>query len=165
MKKSLLRTAIALIAATTFAACDTPEPDPQPLPTPSDDDEEVVAPYGYYTFGQEKIPVCSFMTAEEGYFMLKLSPLEEALDATTYAIIGLHSAFLGQQVDVSRAYHNDDYIFIYEDPVRYFSSYRPLQSGTIFLDRNIAGTVRVKVDVVLYDGTPFSYENASLFPE
>lgn len=160
MKNHPLILSIVLLLATISTACQQPdEPTPPPMP------EVLPPPYGYYTFGDEEIPVHSFLTAEEGHLLLKLSPLKEPLSATTYAIVGVHTALLGEEIDVTRKFHNDDYIFIYEDPVRYFSAIRPLTSGTIFLDRNAAGVVRVKVDVELFDGTRFSYENTSLIPE
>lgn len=120
------------------------------------------APYGYYYFGDEEVPVNAFVTAEDATFMLKLSPLDDVVGATTYAIVGVHTQLLGLELDVERHYHNDDYVFIYEDPLYYFSARRPLLSGKILLDRNSAGVVRADIDVVLYDGTTFKYTNLSL---
>ncbi len=128
--------------------------------------EPLEAPrYGYYYLGEEAIPVMTYTMVEEYQFLLKLSPLEEVISATTYAIVGVHTDWLGKEMDVTYRFHNDDYIFVYEDPVRYYSPYRPLQSGTILLDRNEEGYIKVKVDVVLYDGTTFRYENDSIAPE
>lgn len=118
--------------------------------------------YGYYYFGDQEIPVASCVTAEGPQFLLKISPLEEVLTATTYAVIGVHTELLGKEVDVELRFHNDDYIFIYEDPVCYYSHYRPLKSGTIILKRNGTESVDVEVDVLLFDGTPFRYSATGL---
>ena len=115
------------------------------------------APYGYYYLGEEEVAVRSCTTAEGVQFLLKISPLEDVMTATTYAIVGVHNDLLGKELNVEYKYHNDDYIFVYEDPVCYYSHLRPLQSGTIYLSRSASGTIGVKVDVVLYDGTPFRY--------
>lgn len=115
------------------------------------------APYGYYYLGDEEVAVRSCTTAEGVQFLLKISPLEDVLSATTYAVVGVHTSLLGERLDVERHYHNDDYLFVYEDPVSYYSHIRPLQSGTIYLNRSASGTIGVEVDVVLYDGTPFRY--------
>lgn len=145
---------LSLLFVALFVGCEEPTTEPIEPTTPP----QAEALYGYYTFGQESVPVNSYTTVEDGLFLLKISPLEDVLSATTYAIIGLHSDLLGEEIDVTSKYHNYDYMFVYEDPMRYFSPQRPLQSGSIMLDRNSIGMVRAKVNVVLYDGTPFSYE-------
>lgn len=122
------------------------------------------APYGYFYLGDEEIPVNAFSTVEDGLFLLKLSPLEDILTATTYVIVGVRSYFMGEEIDVETKWHNDDYVVVYEDPTRYYSPQRPLQSGTILLDRNVSGVVRAKIDVVLTDGTRLTYENQGLKP-
>lgn len=118
--------------------------------------------YGYYYLGEESVEVKSIMTADGDQFLLKISPLEDALSATTYAIIGVNTNLLGKTLDVEYRFHNDDYIFVYEDPVRYFSHLRPLQSGEITINRSDAGIVDIAVDVRLYDGTPFRYSAEGL---
>ena len=126
------------------------------------DGDNTQALYGYYYLGEEQIPVRSFVTAEAGQFLLKISPLDDILTATTYAVVGVNTELLGQRVDVKHKFHNDDYIFVYEDSVSYYSPYRPLQSGEILLKRSASGTVDVEVDVVLYDGTTFRYKESGL---
>ena len=125
--------------------------------TGEDNPSKADTPYGYYTIGAEEVAVASCTIAEGVQFLLKISPLEDVLSATTYAVVGVHTSLLGERLDVERHYHNDDYLFVYEDPVSYYSHLRPLQSGTIYLSRSASGTIGVEVDVVLYDGTPFRY--------
>ena len=122
------------------------------------------AKWGYYYFGDEKVPVESYTTADGVQFMLKITPsTDDIMSVKTYAIIGVHTALLGERLDVERRFHNDDYIFVYEDPVCYYSNYRPLQSGTIMMSRSADGKmVDVEADVILYDGTPFRYSAKGL---
>ena len=120
------------------------------------------AQYGEYVFGEERVAVRSYITVEDTQLLLKISPLSDALTATTYAIIGVHTNLLGKELDVEYRFHNDDYIFVYEDPMYYYSTYRPLKSGGIMMQRNRAGKLDVEVDVVLYDGTPFRYSAKGL---
>ena len=150
LKSLLLVGTVALFAA----GCSEPNVPVGPIEEP--------APYGYLYLGEEEIPVNTFTCVDEGQFLLKLSPLEEILSATTYAIFGVNTKFLGEKIDVETKYHNDDYIVIYEDPARYYAPFRQLRSGTILLDRNAAGEIRAEVDVVLFDGTRLTYSNPSL---
>lgn len=153
-----LRLALLLCGAVCFGVVGCSQPD-----EPIEPSKKPQAPYGYIHLGEEQIPVESFITTDdEGYFMLKLSPLEEVLTATTYAVVGLRTDLLGNEIDVQTKFHNDDYIFVYEDPLYYYAPFRPMRSGTILLDRNSAGIVRVRVDVELFDGVRFVYENAAL---
>lgn len=131
-------------------------------PNVEEEDRVAEAVYGYYYLGEEKIAVMSATTAEGQQFLLKISPLDDILSATTYAVVGVHPDLLGQKIDVEHKFHNDDYIFVYEDPASYYSHYRPLQSGEILLKRSTSGVVDVEVDVVLYDGTPFRYKESGI---
>ncbi len=115
------------------------------------------SPYGSYTIGEEEVAVASCTTVEGVQFLLKISPLEDILTATTYVVVGVHNELMNKELDVEYKYHNDDYIFVYEDPVCYYSHLRPLQSGTIWMSRSASGLLSVDVNVVLYDGTPFRY--------
>lgn len=154
--KSVRYIAMLMMAALVVVGC-------------SDDDNDNNTPtvlplegvYGTYTFGEEQVPVNSFQVTEQGWFMVKLSPLEDATTAGTYAVIGVHPDLLGYELDVTTKYHQYDYMFIYEDPTYYHASYRPLQSGTIKIDSK-GSAVSIEVDVVTYDGQRFAYENNSL---
>lgn len=149
--KHISRTALlGVLFAWMLCSCEGPEEPTQPA-------EPEPAPYGYFYLGEEEIPVNSYATVEEGVFMLKLSPLDEPISATTYAIIGVSEEFLGKEIDVTTKYHNDDYLFVYEDPTRYHAGYRQLQSGTILLT-NTPAAVTAKINIVLFDGTPFTYD-------
>lgn len=123
----------------------------------TDGGDENLAPYGYYTIGEQEVAVKSCVTTEGSQLLLKISPLDNIMEATTYAVVGVHTSLLGERLDVERRFHNDDYLFVYEDPVSYYSHLRPLQSGTILMKRSTSGNISVEVDVKLYDGTPFRY--------
>ena len=150
---------ILLAVVLSAAACQ------KSVPESNENDSQTAitqAPYGYFYLGEEEIPVVTFTSVYEELFLLKISPLENIMDASTYAVIGVKPDFDGVEIDVETKFHNDDYLFVYEDPTRYYAPYRVLQSGTIFLERKSAEEISVNVDVVLYDGTPFKYENDSL---
>lgn len=121
--------------------------------------------YGTMQFGEEQVPVNLVVAEDNGWFqMVVMSPLTDKLHLTTSAIIGVQHDLLGREINVARASHNYDYVVVYEDPLCYYAPYRPLQSGTIFMSRQ-DNRFRVKVDVVLYDGTPFRYENDNILLE
>ena len=92
--------------------------------------------------------------------MIRVSPLKDLKKQTTYAIIGINSSLEGKEINVGNAWHNDDYYFRYEDPVRYYSEYRKLHSGSIFIQRKgmSENTFDIKADLILPDGTDFSLE-------
>ncbi|MBP3440545.1 MAG: hypothetical protein J6K24_04800 [Tidjanibacter sp.] len=142
---------VIITAALCLAGCSEPVVEEPPKPA-----EPL---YGNFLLGEEEIPANSFTSVDdEVHLLLKISPLEDILSATTYAIVGVRKAFVGNEIDVTTKFHNDDYIFVYEDPTRYYAPWRQLQSGTILLDKNAAGEIYAKVNIVLSDGTPFHYE-------
>lgn len=154
----ILAAAMALVVA---SGCEKPLPQ-----TPVVDDPQVEVPdqkeaLGSFTYDGKDIPVYSISaTADESQIFFKISPIEDVDRQTTYAIVGINAALEGTEIDVADAWHNDDYYFIYEDPVMYYSQYRKLMSGTIFIKRNGNRPVdyEVYVDVVLPDGKKFHFE-------
>ena len=94
---------------------------------------------------------------DDTQLFVKISPFRDDEKQTTYAVIGINVALEGTDIDVAKAWHNDDYYFIYEDPIMYYSQYRHLQSGTIMIRREANGTFRVFADVVLPDGKVFKF--------
>lgn len=115
---------------------------------------------GTYVFDGKECPIHSAVYASnEISLMVRISPLAKPIEEqTTYAIIGINTALEGKDINVETAWNNDDYYFLYEDPVRYYSVYRKLQSGTIRIQRAGKDTFDISVDVVLPDGTDFSFE-------
>ena len=118
--------------------------------------------HGFYYLDEQPIPVESAVIAEGTHLLVKLSPIADNLHATTYAVVGIHTDLVGTEIDVEYRFHNDDYIFIYEDPSYYHGAIRPLQRGTIRLNRTTTGLIDLYIDVVLYDGRTFRYENHAL---
>lgn len=114
---------------------------------------------GTYIFDGEEFPVHTAVYASNDVsLMIRISPLDQDTEQTTYAVIGIHSSLEGETIDVGTAWNNDDYYFQYEDPVRYYSVYRKLKSGSIMIDRKGNDIFDVKADIVLPDGTDFSFE-------
>ncbi|MBE6218285.1 MAG: hypothetical protein E7124_09650 [Bacteroidales bacterium] len=128
----------------------------------SDEEPTAAEPIGTYVFKGEECPVHSAIYASNNVsLMIRISPLLKPIEEqTTYAIIGINTALEGETIDVGNAWNNDDYYFRYEDPVYYYSVYRKLQSGTIRIQRTGADKdiFDISVDVVLPDGTDFSFE-------
>ena len=152
----LLAAAIAFIAA---VGCEKPE-------TPVVDDPQVEVPeqkeaLGSFSYDGKDIPVYSISaSADEYQIFFKISPIEDVDRQTTYAIVGINAALEGTEIDVANAWHNDDYYFIYEDPLMYYSQYRKLTSGTIFIMRHgdQPEDYEIFVDIVLPDGKKFHFE-------
>lgn len=153
---------IVLAAAMAIAAasgCEKPE-------TPVVDDPQVDVPeqkeaLGSFSYDGKDIPVYSISaSADEYQIFFKISPIEDVDRQTTYAIVGINAALEGIEIDVADAWHNDDYYFIYEDPLMYYSQYRKLTSGTIFIKRHGDNPedYEVFVDVMLPDGKDFHFE-------
>lgn len=118
--------------------------------------------YGSWQFGEEQVPVNMVVAEDNGWFqMVVISPLTDMSSLTTSAIIGVQYDLLGREIDVARMSHNYDYVMVYEDPLCYYAPYRPLSSGTIFMQKT-GDKLRLDIDVVLYDGTPFVYSYEQL---
>ena len=128
----------------------------------TDEGQTSTEPVGTYTFKGKECPVHSAIYASNDVsIMIRISPLPKAIeDQTTYIVMGINTALEGETINVGTAWNNDDYYFQYEDPVYYYSVYRKLQSGTIRIERIGADkdTFDISVDVVLPDGTDFSFE-------
>ena len=118
--------------------------------------------YGTLQLGEEHIPINLVKVSNiDDWIMVVISPLTDASNLTTNAIIGLNKGLLAGEVDVKYKYCNEDYILVYEDPTCYYAPFRSLQSGTISM--SISGNrVKVEADVILYDGTPFRYSNNNI---
>lgn len=118
-------------------------------------------PQNTYQYDGKEYPVNSIIAvADESQIFLKISPIEDADKQTTYAIFGVNASLDGQEVDVENAWHNDDYYFVYEDPLMYYSQYRKLTSGKIFIKRygDAPQDYEVLVDVILPDGKRFYFK-------
>lgn len=156
LMKKLFKILLAVSLASLAMACEKPET-PQP---PQDDPVEVEPPICIYEYDGKEYPVYSVRFVEDDTQMLvKISPIKEEEKQTTYAVIGINSALEGVEIDVAKAWHNDDYYFIYEDPVMYYSQYRQLISGKIMIRKSGADGYRVVADVVLPDGKTFKFEH------
>ena len=80
---------------------------------------------------------------------------EEKTD--TYFAFSHHLYWEGQVVDASTLYHNDQYVFIYEDPFYYYSQYKKV-TGTFCVQRNSETNVTVKLNLRPHDGVRFKAE-------
>ena len=149
--------AIALIA---LYSCEKPETPQVQDPPQQEEQTPVVEPsICTYEYGGKEYPVYSVVwSADESQIMVKISPFKEDQPQTTYAVIGINSALAGVEIDVDMAWHNDDYYFIYEDPLMYYSQYRHLQSGVIMVEKNAEVGYKVLADIVLPDGKTFKFE-------
>ena len=161
LMKQKVRYIIMVVAALiALHACEKPETPQVPDPPQQEEQQPVVEPpICTYEYDGKEYPVYSVVwSADESQIMVKISPFKEDQPQTTYAIIGINAALEGVAIDVDMAWHNDDYYFIYEDPLMYYSQYRHLQSGVIMVEKNADGTYKVLADIVLPDGKTFKFE-------
>ena len=159
--KQRVRYIIMVVAALiALYACEKPETPQVPDPPQQEEQQPVVEPpICTYEYDGKEYPVYSVAWfADESQIMVKISPFKEDQPQTTYAVIGINSALAGVEIDVDMAWHNDDYYFIYEDPLMYYSQYRHLQSGVIMVEKNAEGGYKVLADIVLPDGKTFKFE-------
>ena len=159
--KQRVRYIIMVVAALiALHACEKPETPQVPDPPQQEEQQPVVEPpICTYEYDGKEYPVYSVaFTADETQIFVKISPFKEDQPQTTYAVIGINAALEGMEVDVDKAWHNDDYYFIYEDPLMYYSQYRQLQSGKIMLKSLGEGDFQILADVVLPDGKTFRFE-------
>ena len=128
--------------------------------SPQQDDLPAEDPICTYIYDDEEYPVYSITSVDNGsQIVVKISPIKEPDDQTTYAVVGINSSLEGKSIDVGRAWSNDDYYFIYETPVMYYSQYRSLQSGEIMIRRlSDDAEYEIIADIVLPDGKNFKFE-------
>ena len=145
----------ALSALTVLLACEKPEDSNTQDTTEQEQEEQRI---GTYKYDGKEYPVYSLsVSADESQIFVRISPFKEGEKQTTYAILGINASLKGTLIDVENAWHNDDYYFVYEDPVVYYSQYRQLQSGTMMI-RKVGESVEVKADLILPDGKKFTFE-------
>lgn len=152
---TLFLTACLLSALAAVPACSDSDTPPNPIQeTPAEGEEdEVGEPIGSYLFDGDELPIYSAgYSANDAYLSFIFSPLKQRPFTTSLAF-ALATPFLGKECDVTNIWHNDDYMLVYEDPIHYYSHYRALKSGTLFVERNGEEFV-IRIDVKLADGTP-----------
>ena len=90
------------------------------LPACSTDDDNGNKSYpvlGTYELDGEEYEIVSRRYSNDGtYMMFSFTPLPPHVEMTTYAAFGIRLYWLNKEVNIHDVYHNDDYIFVYEDP-------------------------------------------------
>lgn len=111
----------------------------------------------YSIDGVEHNIVNGVYVVANGYYEFMFTPCESLTsDRHTTIILNVLSAFDGRELDVERFYHNDDYIFSYEDNFFYYSRFNALKSGTIMVTRKGENSFSVEMNnIELPDGRPF----------
>lgn len=109
----------------------------------------------YELDGQEYEIISTRYSNDGSYIMFAFTPLPPYAEMTTYVAFGIRTYWLDSEVNVHDVSHNDDYIFVYEDPIRYYSQYRRPVDGTFFVGSNRENNYTVRIDFTLPDGLPF----------
>ena len=147
----------ALMLVMTFSACEKPEP-PHP-DEPTVEKPMVEAPLGTYVYDGTEYPVHSVVElSSDSQILIRISPFKKNEKQTTYAVIGINASLEGMEIDVDTAWHNDDYYFIYETPLMYYSQFRELRSGKIKISHSGDVYYDILADVVLADGKEFTFK-------
>lgn len=140
--------AVAFMTVMSLASCEKNE-------TPSDGNTASICSY---IFDNKEYPVLSMAySADESGIYVLISPLKKDAPKTTYAILGINADLEGTEIDIEKAWHNDDYFFIYEDPLRHYSYYRKLTSGSLMIKKN-GEHFKISANLILPDGTGFQFE-------
>lgn len=162
MKRNFLNILLAAAAAFPLFAAASCDKDGENTENPDKNGGETVTgnPIGAYEFDGRTFDIFTATCNEENNFLTFIfspeSPENGPLD--TYAVIGVDQYWAdGEEHDITAEFldHNDDYIFVYEDPDRYYSQYRELLGGTFCVTRIGGGYFMVQADFTLADGTPF----------
>ncbi|WP_300728026.1 hypothetical protein [uncultured Bacteroides sp.] len=142
-----------MCSAVALASCSDDDDPTNEVP------EATVPAIGTYEFDNETYNILTGAYEDTGdYYSFIFSPLSPDKKISTYASIAIKKYWDGKEANVEDIYHNDDYVFVYEDPVHYYSKYRELQDGTMYIKHNGGNNFTVNIDVHLADGTPFFME-------
>lgn len=161
-----LKAAMAVsILGLMIGSCEQQEPEDPETPVVVPDDSSAVS-FGTYVFDGDTVDILTaYYQASESYYTFLFSPLEDGGEEglSTYVMFGLKTYWCDGEVHDVNDYmnpldQNDDYIFVYEDPVHYYSQYRKFQSGTIQVTPSEDGKFAIHLDIVLIDGTPFAID-------
>ncbi len=162
----ILGSLLCLTLILAAAACSDDGDSQQPAAGPQPGEETLL---GTYEFDGAEYPIRYACFTDDGnYTAFVFSPLKER-PLTTNLTFSLENSFLGKECEVGALglYHNDDYFLIYEDPVHYYSHYRELKGGTVFVERNKEqgeNFFTVRLDVQLNDLTPLKLDFTGELP-
>lgn len=147
---------VAFMLIMTVSACEKPEP-PHP-DEPTVEYPTVDYPLCTYVYDGTEYPVHSVdVLSSDSQILIRISPFKKDEKQTTYAVIGINASLEGMEIDVDTAWHNDDYYFIYETPLMYYSQFRELRSGKIRISRS-GVMYDILADVALADGKEFTFK-------
>ena len=143
-----LKLSFAILAALFMIPC-CQKPDPVTEP-----------PVATYIYDGDEFPVHSLAYVDGDQVLIQISPQKPGDKKTTYAVIGVTRELLGETIDIEHAWHNDDYFFVYETPLKYYSQYRKLLSGTLCIRQSAADPDEFDIyaDLVLPDQKGFRFE-------
>lgn len=119
---------------------------------------------GTYVFGETSCDIYVLRADQnESFYYLLMSPLRPGEELSTYVVFGLDKYWCDGQVHdindpVHPLDHNDDYYFVYEDPVHYYSQFREFREGTVRMSVSDDWRFDLSLDVLLIDGTPFKID-------
>ncbi|MGM9787449.1 MAG: hypothetical protein ACI3ZF_00915 [Candidatus Cryptobacteroides sp.] len=154
MNKSKL---LILAASLLFFSCeknDSPSPDP---------DSEKQEALFQFSFNSESRDICEMayrLSEDNVMFVFRGDEKTETL-----VQFGLKSVFIGRENKVEDIYHNDDYLFFFEDKDYLYTQYHALKSGTIYVCKlEEEDNWDIKLDLVLPEGSSFllSYQGKIL---
>lgn len=122
-------------------------------PSPDSDSEKQEALF-QFSFNSESRDICEMayrLSEDNVMFIFRGDEKTESL-----VQLGLKSAFLAKENKVEDIYHNDDYLFYFEDKEYLFTQYHALKSGTIYVSK-LEGEDNwdIKLDLILPEGSSF----------
>ena len=144
---ALVTAALTLSATAALTGCDRND---------NAETEPAAEVLGTYDLDGTTYEILTTRCVNDGsYLMFTFSPLPPSAEMTTYVAFGIRTYWIDSEESVTDVSHNDDYIFMYEDPLRFYSQYRRPLDGTFFVGNNGGNNYTVRVDFTLPDGKPF----------
>ena len=120
------------------------------------DTNESLPVLGVYEFDGTQYNIVRAESSSDDYYLtFVFSPLAPTAELTTYVAFGVRHHWVGSEVNIEDVDHNDDYVFMYEDPIWCYSNYRRPLGGTFTVEENGNNVYTVKIDFTLPDGKPF----------
>lgn len=140
-----------------WTSCSSDDNDGEPAPPPPTD--EITEGIGTYRFRGVDHPITTgmFTVDEDGGITCVFSPDDlDGNNVTTYFSIYMPKYWLGEERNTvtDELWKNLDYIFIYEDPIYYYSQYQEV-TGKMYIKQNSETNITVSLNLRLHDNVHF----------
>lgn len=148
---------LCLLAATGLSSCEKDDS--------SGDGGSRPEAIGTYSYDNKQYDIVYGQVSEsESTYEFFFSPQDGNKGAVnTYFIVAIKKYFVGEVLNTDDVFHNDEYMFVYEDPDHLYSQFKKVH-GEILVVKKANNKFVVELDFALADQKPFKASFEGVLP-